>query len=453
MSVPASTPATYVKEIKRKGMNISLSKIKDKINSSDIARRMASGAIWNFTGTALAKLIVLIAGVLCARILGKELYGEFGLVRSTINMFVALGTAGMGMTATRYISEYRKEQKERTVSIYLLTNSFAVITGVIITILILILANFLAETTLNSPHLAKSLQIGALLLFVTVLNGAQNGTLSGFENFRAIAVNTFIASVFETVFMLIGAYYYGVFGAILGYGIGFVSLYVLNYISIKETFKKENLKISVKLFNRSDLSLLLKFSLPAMLSSILIAPTYWIVRTMLVNKCGFEELAIYEAAEQWRIIVLFIPTAVGQIVLPILSSLVKGSVKIYWKVLYLNIFINFIVTLILVVAIAIFSRNIMLAYGDDFNDTYTLIVLCSSAIFAAISNVVGSAIASKGRMWIGFVFNFIWSILTIGFTTLFLKLEFGAMAIAMAFLSSYILHTIYQYLYLIRSKR
>ena len=95
----------------------------------------------------------------------------------------------------------------------------------------------------------------------------------------------------------------------------------------------------------------------------------------------------------------------------------------------------------------------MLAYGDDFNDTYTLIVLCSSAIFAAISNVVGSAIASKGRMWIGFVFNFIWSILTIGFTTLFLKLEFGAMAIAMAFLSSYILHTIYQYLYLIRSKR
>lgn len=434
-------------------MNISISKIKGKINSSDIAKRMASGALWTFTGTAIAKLIVLVAGVLCARILGKELYGEFGMVRSTINMFVALGTAGLGMTATKYISEYRKQQKERTVSIYLLTNSFAVITGVLITIVILVLAKFLAETTLNSPHLVNSLKVGALLLFVTVLNGAQNGTLSGFENFKAIAVNTFVASIFETIFMLVGAYYYGVFGAILGYGIGFVSLYVLNFISIRGTFRKENLTITTRLFNREDLSLLLKFSLPAMLSSLLIAPTYWIVRTLLVKSNGFGELAIYEAAEQWRIIVLFIPSAVGQIVLPILSSLVNGSAKTYWKVLYINVLINFIVTLILVAGIALLSNSIIHAYGDDFNDIYTLIVLSSSAIFAAISNVVGAAIASKGRMWIGFLFNFIWSILTIGFTILFLKLELGAMSVALAFLCSYILHTIYQYLYLLKFKR
>lgn len=427
-------------------MNISVSKIKDKINSSDIAKRMASGALWTFTGTAFAKLIVLIAGILCARILGKELYGEFGMVRSTINMFVALGTAGLGMTATKYISEYRKEQKDRTVSIYLLTNSFAVITGVIITLVILILADFLAETTLRAPHLADSLKVGALLLFVTVLNGAQNGTLSGFENFKSIAINTFIASIFETVFMLVGAYYYGVYGAILGYGIGFISLYVTNHIAIKSSFKKQGIEVSRKLFNKEDLSLLYKFSLPAMLSSLIIAPTYWIVRTMLVNSSGFGELAIYEAAEQWRIIILFIPTAVGQIVLPILSSLVNGSAKTYWKVLYLNIIINFVVTLILVAGVALFSSRIMQAYGDDFNDTYTLIVLCSSAIIAAISNVVGSAIASKGKMWVGFTFNLMWSIFMIGFTIIFIR--YGAMAIALAFLCSYALHTIISIIYL-----
>lgn len=434
-------------------MNISITKIRNKINSSDIGKRMASGAIWTFTGTAFAKLIVLIAGILCARILGKELYGEFGMVRSTINMFVALGTAGLGMTATKYISEYREEQKERTVSIYLLTNSFAVITGVIITLVILILADFLAETTLNAPHLADSLKVGAVLLFVTVLNGAQNGTLSGFENFKSIAINTFVASIFETIFMLFGAYYYGVFGAILGYGIGFISLYITNHIAIKRLFKKQGIEVSRKFFNREDLSLLYKFSLPAMLSSLIIAPTYWIVRTLLVNSSGFGELAIYEAAEQWRIIILFIPSAVGQIVLPILSSLVNGSAKTYWKVLYLNMIINFVVTLILVVGISMFSNSIMQAYGDDFNDIYTLIVLCSSAIFAAISNVVGAAIASRAKMWIGFMFNLIWAILVIGFAQLFLKMNYGAFAIALAFLFAYIIHTIYQYLYLLKFKR
>lgn len=434
-------------------MNISISKINDKIYSSDIAKRMVSGALWTFTGTAFAKLVVLVAGILCARILGKELYGEFGMVRSTINMFVALGSAGLGMTATKYISEFRKEQKERTVSIYLLTNYFAVITGVIITVVILVLADFLAESTLNAPHLSNSLKVGALLLFVTVLNGAQNGTLSGFENFKSISINTFVASVFESVFMLYGACYHGVYGAILGYGIGFISLYLLNYISIKRTFRKENISISRKLFKKNDLFLLLKFSLPAMLSSLLIAPTCWILRTMLVNHNGFGELAIYEAAEQWRIIILFIPTAVGQIVLPILSSIVNGSAKTYWNVLYLNIFINFIVTLVFVVGIIIFSSSIMKSYGDDFNDTYTLIILCSSAIFAAISNVVGSAIASKGKMWIGFIFNLIWAILVISSARLFLNLEYGAMSIALAFLLSYILHTIYQYIYMIRTEK
>ena len=185
--------------------------------TSDIGKRIASGAFWSFTGTALAKLIVRISGIICARILGKELYGEFGMVRSTINMFVALGTAGLGMTATKYIAEFRQNSKERIASIFFITNGFALLTGLVITILVLCLAEFLASYTLNSPHLVDAIRVGALLLFITVINGAQTGTLSGMENFKAIAINTFIASIFESTLMILGAYYYGLIGAILGY--------------------------------------------------------------------------------------------------------------------------------------------------------------------------------------------------------------------------------------------
>ena len=59
----------------------------------------------------------------------------------------------------------------------------------------------------------------------------------------------------------------------------------------------------------------------------MIAPTYWIIRTMLVRNTSFSELAIYEAADQWKTIILFIPTAVSQIVLPILSSIVNEDQK------------------------------------------------------------------------------------------------------------------------------
>ena len=159
-------------------------------------------------------------------------------------------------------------------------------------------------------------------------------------------------------------------------------------------------------------------------------------------------MAIYEAAEQWRVIILFVPVAVGQIVLPILSSIVNDDNRKYWKVLKINILINLVVSLVIVLLVALFSRYIMSAYGEGFDDTTTLIVLSSSAIFSAVSNVVGSAIASRAKMWVGFIFNMIWAILVIAFTKIFLGMGYGALAIALSFLCSYILHTIISYVYL-----
>ena len=152
-----------------------LTQILRQIKTSHILNRMISGAFWSFTGTAFAKLIVLIAGIFCARILGKEAYGEFGMVRSTINLFVVFGYAGLGLTATKYISEFLRMHKERIPSIYILTNGFAFITGIIVTLLILVLAPYLAEHTLHSIDLTEALRVGAVLLFVTVLNGRRMG--------------------------------------------------------------------------------------------------------------------------------------------------------------------------------------------------------------------------------------------------------------------------------------
>lgn len=422
--------------------------IKSRILASDVTKRLTSGAIWSFTGTALAKLIVLIASIFCARILGKELFGEFGMVRSTINMFVVLGSAGLGITATKYIAEYKGTQKDRVASIYLLTTIFAVLTGLIVTVAILLLADYLAIESLQSPHLSSSLKCGALLLFVTVINASQTGVLSGLENFKSIAINTFIGSLFESVFMLIGASYYGVLGAVLGFGIGFIAIYIANVLSIKKSFKRMNLVVKMYALNLNDLKVLYKFSLPALLSSMIIPPVYWVIRMMIVNKNGYGELAIYEAADQWKIIILFIPTAVSQIILPILSSLVKTDKTKYWKVLKINILINGLVALVMVGLVACFSQYIMKAYGSSFENVMPLIILAISTIFTAVSNVVGLAIASKSQMWIGFLFNIFWGIVLVLSAYYLIEKGYGSVGVALSILFAYILHSFIQIIYL-----
>lgn len=410
---------------------------------------MASGAIWSFAGTALAKFIVLVVGILCARILTQAEYGEFGMVRSTINTFVVFGMAGIGLTATKYISEYKKTQQSKISGVYILTNGFALLTGILITLLIYYLAPYLAVTTLNAPHLERAIQLGAVLLFFTVLNSAQNGILAGLENFKAIALNTLWGSIAESILMLVGAYCAGVMGAILGYGCGFIVLYICNHLSIRKSFKHLNIKIVFSSFDKEYLKLLYKFTLPAALSSFMVMPTFWIVRTMLVNKCGFEELAIYEAADQWKVIILFIPTAISQVVLPILSGLsTDNNQNKFWKVLRINLFLNAGIAFVIASVVSCCSPFIMSFYGSAYTNYSVLVVLAFSTVFSSMASIIGLSIYSRAKMWVSFAFNFLWALMLILFTLLFLHNGYRSLGVSYAILLSYVIHSFNQFIYL-----
>lgn len=422
---------------------------KTKLLASDVGNRIATGAFWSFAGTAVAKFFVLVASIICAHILTKQEYGEFGMVRSTINMFVVFGTAGLGLTATKYISEYRKNNNNRIASIYILTNGFAIVTGLIVTSLVLFIAPYLAKETLKVPELEPSIRIGAILLFVTIINGAQNGVLSGFESFKTIARNNLIGSIVESICMLVGAYYWRVFGAILGYGISFIIIYIVNYYSIRSIFKKDKIVVSLSYFNKEDFKLLYKFSLPAALCSLLVTPTIWAVKTLLTNKAGFEELAVFEVGDQWRTVILFIPTAVSQVVLPVLSSMVEDHPSKYWKVLKTNLYLNAGVALVMAIIVSLFSPVIMKLYGKAFISDYgVLIILAISTVFSSMANVIGLAISSRSKMWTGLVFNIIWAMMLIIFTLVFVNMGLGAKGLALSLTLSYIVHTALQLVYL-----
>lgn len=423
--------------------------IKRRIIESDIAHRIVTGAFWSLAGSTLAKFLVLMSGIICAHILSKNEYGQFGLIKSTINLFVTVGSAGMGVTASKYISEFKVSNKNKISDIYFLTNGFAFVMGLLVTISILLFSPKIAGAILHCSELTSSLRIGALLLFITILNGAQNGTLAGFEDFKSIAYNTLYGSVAESILMLVGAFYYGVFGAVLGFGIGYIVIYIANYFSIKRHFFINKIVISKFTLTRKHLNLLLKFSLPAALASCMTAPAFFIVRTMLSRYSGFEEVAIYEAADQWRIIVLFIPASISQIVLPILSSLSGNRNNTFWRILKINLLLNITIAAVVALAISICSPWIMQLYGESYCNSYTtLIILVSSTIFSAAATVVGAALQSRAKTWISLCFNLLWAVLLIGFTYIFLNRGMGASAISLAFLLSYIAHASFQLIFL-----
>lgn len=406
-----------------------------RIKASDIALRIRNGAVWSFTGTALGKLFFFLSGIICARILGKEQFGELGMVRSTLGMFIILGAGGIGVTATRYIAAFRNDQKQHAASIYRMSTLFTLACGIIITIIALATSQDLAESYLQSPALTNPLLIGSIILLLSILNSSENGTLAGLENFKMIAINTLIGSLIEAVCMVVGAYYFQLEGAIAGFGIGILALYIANKMAAIKALHKANIPTNIKRIYKEDWRLILSYSIPATLSALTVTPVFWLIRSMLVRRCDYGELGLFEAADQWKVILLFIPGAISQIVLPIMSSITNKDT--FRKALVGNMALMAGITTMLALISWFAAPIIMQLYGKAFTDPMTLTILSLSTIPTAVSQILEMTLYSQEKMWESFVINIIWGLVTIGLAYFFLQNGYGAAGIALAIMMAY----------------
>ncbi|MBQ4366652.1 MAG: oligosaccharide flippase family protein, partial [Muribaculaceae bacterium] len=173
----------------RNSVMLFLDDLKRKVMASDVGQRMAKGTFWVFVGTVSSKLLAMVAGIVLARwILDKEAYGQFGVVKSTINMFMVVGSAGLGLTATKYIAEFKAVNKERIPSIYMLTMAFSLGLALLIGLLAFLFSDILSIEALDTPQLIPALKVAAIALMFFIYNYAQEGALSGFEDFRSKAI-------------------------------------------------------------------------------------------------------------------------------------------------------------------------------------------------------------------------------------------------------------------------
>jgi len=421
-----------------------------RIESSDIGSRLAGGAFWVLAGSIISRGLMLCATILVARFLGKTVYGELGMIQSTIGMFGVFAGFGLGLTATKHVAEFRTTAPERAGRIIAISGLFAMFSGGVIATSLLIFAPWLAEHTINAPHLTNVLRIGAIILFINALNGAQTGALSGFEAFKTIAgVNLFVGLLSFPI-LVTGAYFGNLTGAAWALVINLSINWLLNHLALRKEAHQQNIPFTFQNCTK-EWHILWKFSLPAALSGFVVGPVNWACGALLVNQPnGYAEMGIFNAANQWRLAILFIPQMLGQVLLPLLSNLHgKSEDKHYKKVLRLNLFLNTSLAVLVVIPLSLLANFIMKTYGSGFDEgSNVLRILAFSAVLVAANSVVGHAIVSKGKMWFGCIFNCLWAIALLTVASILLQKGYGALGLAYATLIAYLFHTLWQSIYL-----
>lgn len=409
--------------------------------------RFARGTVWSLIGVVISQLSSLAASVITARLLGREHFGEYGIVQSTAGMLGVFAGLGLGVTATKYVAELRDRDPARAGRIIALSSAVAIASGGLLALALLVFAPLIAARTLNAPTLAYELRIASILLFFNALNGTQIGALAGFEAFRAVARINMLRGLAAFPITAVLVFLWGLPGAVSALALTAGIACFWSQLSLRRHCSALGIRLQFSSAWREH-RVLWCFSAPAFLGTALVGPVGWAANTMLVNRPGgYAEMGVFSAASQWRTALLFIPSIVGQVAVPILASLQKDkNGRSTYRVLVGSVLTNALCTIPILCILLPCSKWVMSIYGPGFSTRgAVLAVSLLSTALLAIETPVGNLITAMGRMWTGFLMNAGWAICLLVIAYVLLMLGWGAQALASAYLAAYLIHAVWTF--------
>jgi O-antigen/teichoic acid export membrane protein len=370
-------------------------------------------------GNVIGKGLALVAGIIVARFLGRDIYGEYGMIRNTLLSISLFSTFGLGYTATKFIAEYRNSNPDLLLPILRYAEKTTLVVSGILAILLFLFSEYVSVYILKAPHLSTPLKIVAAWIIFNALTTTQIGVLAGFGEFKKLAkinanvgIITFILSFGLTWFWQLN-------GALVALLTAQIINWYLNFKLVRKSIPVNQNKEKNKQFAREIIS----FSFPVALQEAIYSIIYWSLSYLLIKFSTYGELGLYSAAMQWNALILFIPGILRNVILSHLSE-ATNNIKKHNKVLFLTLIINFLSTLIPFLGVLLLINFITPFYGSSFEGLGIVLKLATfSTVFLSLSNVYAQAYLSKGKNW-----------LMLGFRSL---RDLGTLGIAFYYLNEY----------------
>jgi O-antigen/teichoic acid export membrane protein len=384
-----------------------------RVHASPLGHRLARGTFWMVAGGVISRVLGLLSFIILARIIGKVPFGQFGVIQSTVGLFGVFAGLGIGITATKYVAEFRESQTARCGRVIGFSLAAALIGGILASLGLLLFGGWLAKNTLAAPELAPMLRVGAGLVIFGSLQGAYLGALTGFEAFKQVSWVNLITSLVAVPLVIVGALWAGLTGAVWALVLQNVLGCIFGHLALVKEAAKAGVRISLG-FHPDEWAMLWRFTLPAFLSGMLATPAGWLSRAILVNQPGgYPEAALVSAANQWMNLVNFLPLTIGGVLVPIFANLhATGARHEFMKLLRRNLVLNAAVAVAVALPLVLLASLIMGFYGHGFqtrngNQIFLLTMLCG--VVVSINTLLSRAMQSAGRAWIDLSSNGIWA--------------------------------------------
>ncbi len=401
-------------------------------NANDI-KKLAKGASTFFIGSMTGRGLWIVSQIIVARTLGPEIFGLYiiGLVVAKISG--ELARLGLQSGAMRFISIYRKNEPGKVKGTIIVATLITFVVGILIGGLVYVLSGFISENIFHNAALIDVIKgfvpcipfISTILVASAVTRGFHT-TKYSVAIVHVIQPSTNILCVM--IFVLLD---FGVIGVIYSYFISHTIATFAGYYFISIQFpgiKNRKLKPVY------EVSTLLKYSTPLLVSGLLFFIISWVDIFMLGFIKSSLEVGIYRAASQIPLLLLMIMRAFSSIYAPAIAELNHNNqAKRLERLLKISTRWIFLLALPATLILIFSARDIMAVFGSEYIETgaQVLAVLAVAHFFNCITGSIGSTLAMTGKQKIEMVNNIAVVIINI-VLNYFLIMAYGTVGAAIA---------------------
>lgn len=339
-------------------------------NILKVSEESARGSFFLISGTAISTVILAISSILITRFLGGEAYGQYTLslvVPQLLFMFTDLGII-------QGIPKFTAEQKakgeiHKIAKIIKHGLILRVISGIILSVVCYIFADFLAIFVIQRPELGFFVRLGSISILFQVIFTTMTSAFVGLDKseYNAITTNiqAFAKTILQIVLVLLG---FTITGAVVGHVLSYVVAGIAGIVIIYFLLGKQK-EVSDSTSFSENIKTLLHYGAPVYVSALLTGFIPLIKNVVLAIYTSDLSIGQYRAAVNFGTLLTVLSIPITTAMLPAFSKLTSSTRKNIANFFKLSNKYTAMLVVPIAVLLIIFSKELIyIIYGPSFED-------------------------------------------------------------------------------------
>ena len=383
--------------------------------AANMAKESVKGGFHVMWGLIAATLISAVGTILIAYFLGEDNYGLYTIALTAPELIVLFRDWGINHAMIRYTAQNKAENKTAKIrSIFISGLFFEIAMGIGLSMIGILLSDFLAINVLNRPSITPLIQIASITILTSALITTATAAFTGIEKMHLNSIMLVIQSIIKTALIItlviLGL---GTYGAITGFTLASLLAGLIGILFIWTIYKNLPNPNENKLEIRNNIKTLLKYGFPLALGVILggfLAQYYKFLLFIYVSDNAI--IGNYAIAQNFVVLITFFATPVTIMLFPAFSKLNhKKDQKTLKNVFQTSVkYASLIVLPVAAMIITLAQPAISTLFGNKYADAPLFLTLLSlNYIFPVLGNLsIGNLINGQGQT----TFNLITALIT-----------------------------------------